>query len=326
MRTIDLDPDYSLDAYRSSIDAFTGRYRAAHRDRARAARTASFFPVEVSVARLRRRGRRIRLRSRTRHHRAQADGERAADASRSACCRRSRRSGSASRASCTTTSARRLATVGVLLRSLECTPERDADLPPGPRSRQRSRPSATSPSRWRASFATTIPPSCSSSASRTPCARTRASSRSTTRSPYVWRRPRSAGVLDHDRELHLYRIVQEALANVARHARATRVAVRLQRHRAHVVLTVRDDGVGIAAGQMRSPGLGLVTMRERAQLMHAVLRIRTLRRGGTEVRVAVPIAGEQSTATAGERAAHRPPARRPIPASRGRRVSAGRRR
>src|SRR6185295_19120258 len=109
-----------------------------------------------------------------------------------------------------------------------------------------------------------------------------------------------AGILDHDRELHLYRVAQEALANVARHARASRVVVRLQVHREHVVLTVRDDGVGIPAGRMSAPGLGLVTMRERAELMRAYLRIRALPRGGTEVRVAVPITGDHFTATPGE--------------------------
>jgi hypothetical protein len=77
---------------------------------------------------------------------------------------------------------------------------------------------------------------------------------------------------------------------------------------------------------MSAPGLGLVTMRERAELMRAYLRIRTLPRGGTEVRVAVPIAGDHFTVTPGEKAARRPPTRRPIPASGGRRVSAGARR
>ena len=101
-----------------------------------------------------------------------------------------------------------------------------------------------------------------------------------------------AGLLDRERELHLYRIAQEALANVARHARASRVTVRLRRERDDVVLAVRDNGIGITDGRATAtaPGLGLVTMRERAELMRARVRIHALPRRGTEVRLTVPIA------------------------------------
>jgi PAS domain S-box-containing protein len=98
-----------------------------------------------------------------------------------------------------------------------------------------------------------------------------------------------AGLLEPDHELHVYRIVQEALANVARHAQARSVTVRIARRDAHVVVSVRDDGKGFAAGRPRSTGLGLVTMRERAQLMRAELAVRSTPRRGTTVRVAVPI-------------------------------------
>ena len=100
------------------------------------------------------------------------------------------------------------------------------------------------------------------------------------------------GLLDREPELHLFRIAQEALANVARHARATRVGIRLRRDHDHVVLLVRDDGIGL--GRERSAGLGLVTMRERAELMRARLRVRALPLRGTEVRLTVPIAGERA--------------------------------
>ncbi len=99
-----------------------------------------------------------------------------------------------------------------------------------------------------------------------------------------------AGLLDGQRELHLYRIAQEALANVARHARASRVAVSLRRERRDVVLTIRDDGIGLTPGRAAAPGLGLVTMRERAELMGARLRVHALPRRGTEVRLTTPIA------------------------------------
>ncbi len=98
-----------------------------------------------------------------------------------------------------------------------------------------------------------------------------------------------AGLLPHEHELHLYRVVQEALANVARHASARKVTVRLGRERGRVFAVVRDDGVGFAP-DVRTAGLGFVTMRERAELMHAELAVRAEPGGGTEVRISVPIA------------------------------------
>ena len=100
----------------------------------------------------------------------------------------------------------------------------------------------------------------------------------------------TAGLLDHEQELHLYRIAQEALANVARHARAHRVIVRLKLHGRRLVLVVRDDGTGFAADAPEPrDGLGLVTMRERAELMHAELAVRSIPDRGTEVRVTMPV-------------------------------------
>jgi two-component system, NarL family, sensor histidine kinase NreB len=94
--------------------------------------------------------------------------------------------------------------------------------------------------------------------------------------------------LDAERELHLYRIVQEALANVARHARAGEVWVRLARRGQRLVLTVHDDGLGFAAADP-TRGLGLATMRERAEIMGGTLTIRSRRRHGTEIRVVLPL-------------------------------------
>jgi PAS domain S-box-containing protein len=96
--------------------------------------------------------------------------------------------------------------------------------------------------------------------------------------------------LDDERELHLYRIVQEALANVARHARAREVAVRLVRRGQRMLLTIRDDGIGFTPGETEPHGLGLATIRERAEIMGATITIRSRPRRGTEIRVALPIA------------------------------------
>ena len=109
----------------------------------------------------------------------------------------------------------------------------------------------------------------------------------------------TAGLLDHEQELHLYRIAQEALTNIARHAHARRVVVRLKRQHGELVLTVRDDGIGFTPETSRaSGGLGLVTMQERAELMHATLTLESAARHGTEVRIAIPVDAVRAAATA----------------------------
>jgi two-component system, NarL family, sensor histidine kinase NreB len=110
----------------------------------------------------------------------------------------------------------------------------------------------------------------------------------------------TAGLLDHEQELHLYRIAQEALANVAQHAQAHRVVVRLKAQPGQLVLSVRDDGIGFTPADARTTGgLGLATMQERAELMHGTLTVRSTARRGTEVRITMPIAAERPLALAG---------------------------
>jgi signal transduction histidine kinase len=87
----------------------------------------------------------------------------------------------------------------------------------------------------------------------------------------------------------LYRIVQEALTNVARHARAKRVRVVLESSPHQVVLEIADDGIGIPAGVTQNPGsLGLVGMRERAAALGADFRVSDNADGGTTIRVFLP--------------------------------------
>jgi PAS domain S-box-containing protein len=105
-----------------------------------------------------------------------------------------------------------------------------------------------------------------------------------------------AGLLPPDHELHVYRIVQEALTNVAHHANARRVWVLLARRRRKLVVTVRDDGVGFDPERPLRDGFGLVTVRERAELLHAELTVRAAPGHGTEIRLAVPLAGPEKPA------------------------------
>jgi two-component system sensor histidine kinase UhpB len=87
--------------------------------------------------------------------------------------------------------------------------------------------------------------------------------------------------------LVVYRIAQEALTNVARHAGATEVQLRLERANECVILTVRDDGDGLPPGAFRSSH-GIRGMRERAMLIGAQLTIAAVPTGGTEVKLSVP--------------------------------------
>ncbi|MCR6031508.1 sensor histidine kinase [Nocardioides sp. zg-579] len=91
--------------------------------------------------------------------------------------------------------------------------------------------------------------------------------------------------LSSDAELVVYRVAQEALTNVARHAAAREVALSLTRVGETVVLEVRDDGRGVA--ELR-PGSGVLGMRERASLVGGELTIESAPGQGTTVRLVVP--------------------------------------
>jgi signal transduction histidine kinase len=92
--------------------------------------------------------------------------------------------------------------------------------------------------------------------------------------------------LNHDAATHLYRVLQEALNNTARHSGAKRAVVRLRFLSATVVLEVEDFGTGFRNEGRR--GLGLVSMRERAELMEGSIEFLDSPAGGALVRVTVP--------------------------------------
>ena len=104
--------------------------------------------------------------------------------------------------------------------------------------------------------------------------------------------------LDRDVSIHLYRVMQEALNNVAKHSKATEAAVRLRFGKGATVLEVEDDGIGLPNGGTQ--GMGLISMRERAELVNGDLEFLASRsRGGAHgalVRLTVPLAGEREDA------------------------------
>jgi two-component system sensor histidine kinase UhpB len=85
----------------------------------------------------------------------------------------------------------------------------------------------------------------------------------------------------------LYRVAQEALRNVAKHAHAARVVMRLARVEGYLHLSIKDSGVGFTAGQRR--GLGLASMQERVRAVSGSLSLRSRPGYGTYIFVRVPI-------------------------------------
>ncbi|MBM7789676.1 HAMP domain-containing sensor histidine kinase [Tenggerimyces flavus] len=91
--------------------------------------------------------------------------------------------------------------------------------------------------------------------------------------------------LDRESELVLYRVAQEGLTNIARHARARHATVELYRARSGIDLTVIDDGKGLGRS---TEGAGIRGMRERALLVGAHLVLKAGAHGGTELRLRIP--------------------------------------
>lgn len=105
----------------------------------------------------------------------------------------------------------------------------------------------------------------------------------------------SRGRLSREMEITLYRIVQEALTNVMKHAGATRVSVILNRHDHEVVAVVEDDGRGFEADAQKTggrQGLGLLGMQERAALLDGRVTIESTPGHGTSVFVRIPVTKE----------------------------------
>jgi signal transduction histidine kinase len=99
---------------------------------------------------------------------------------------------------------------------------------------------------------------------------------------------RSRSRLAPETESTIYRVVQEALTNVAKHARAEHVEVAVERSNGSVRVQVTDDGCGFDPSAPDCAGLGLVGMRERVELAGGALAIESRPAGPTVVRALVP--------------------------------------
>ena len=102
--------------------------------------------------------------------------------------------------------------------------------------------------------------------------------------------PSDVPALDRERSTAAFRIFQELLTNVARHANATRIDIAMQMESGGLVLTVEDNGKGIAESVIHDPkSLGLLGMRERVLPFGGSIEIAGAPNKGTKVRVSIPL-------------------------------------
>src|SRR2546425_1669761 len=95
--------------------------------------------------------------------------------------------------------------------------------------------------------------------------------------------------LGDERRTCLYRVVQEALTNCARHAQAATIQITMQGNKESICLSIRDDGLGFDTGRART-GLGLIGIEERVKELGGSLAVRSWPNRGTLLRVEIPLA------------------------------------
>jgi signal transduction histidine kinase len=110
---------------------------------------------------------------------------------------------------------------------------------------------------------------------------------------YQYTCPEPLGRLPARVEVTLYRVVQEAITNVLRHARANRASVVVLRQHQEVTLVVEDDGQGFDPARVPDNRLGLRGIKERVSLLGGVCTVESKPGGGTTVWVKIPMGGEQ---------------------------------
>jgi len=109
------------------------------------------------------------------------------------------------------------------------------------------------------------------------------------------------GLFDHDSQMMIYRIVQEALANIYKHAGAENVSLVIRREEGSVSLVLQDDGEGFDPDKRGrkeggEPGLGLATMAERVRTLGGILDIKSAVGAGSRISVHIPLPrGEEGT-------------------------------
>ncbi len=114
----------------------------------------------------------------------------------------------------------------------------------------------------------------------------------------------SVGRLSPETEIAIYRVVQEALHNVAKHAQASTVNLQMARADQNIALNIQDNGIGITG---TAPALGrnfgLAGMKERVAMLGGTLRVASQKQKGTRIEISVPATEPQEAGTAPQSAA-----------------------
>ncbi len=108
---------------------------------------------------------------------------------------------------------------------------------------------------------------------------------------YSFQQPETPPVLTRDAQINIFRIVQEALNNIEKHASATHVTIEIEATPQKLFLTIRDDGRGFSTQRTRGRprNLGIASMRERTELLGGHLKIKSEADRGTMISVDVPL-------------------------------------
>jgi signal transduction histidine kinase len=102
------------------------------------------------------------------------------------------------------------------------------------------------------------------------------------------------GLLGPDKEINLYRIIQEGLNNVIKHSQASQVIVEIKRQQTNISVSILDDGKGFDPAQLngkagKQPSFGLTGIKERAKVLDGVLTLQSAPGTGTRLTVNVPL-------------------------------------
>jgi two-component system sensor histidine kinase NreB len=99
----------------------------------------------------------------------------------------------------------------------------------------------------------------------------------------------TVGRLSNQTETAVYRVIQEALHNVAKHANAKNVTLQMNRDGDRISLVIQDDGVGITHGPVAGRNFGLAGMRERVAMLGGTAKVASAKNKGTRIEVKVPV-------------------------------------
>lgn len=94
--------------------------------------------------------------------------------------------------------------------------------------------------------------------------------------------------LNNELGLNIYRIVQEAITNILKYAKAKNVLIELIQHEQHISLSIEDDGVGFDHNNISS-GIGIQNMKNRSEILQGTFSLESKPKEGTSISVQIPI-------------------------------------